>query len=76
MPLNANLGTPPGEYRLRLGVYDDATGQALDVIDAAGAPQGRWAWIEPVVIDDVVVEGPGESTGLRNMKPAWRRASF
>ena len=61
LPLNANLGTPPGEYRLRLGVYDDATGQALDVIDAAGAPQGRWAWIEPVVIDDVVVEGPGEA---------------
>ena len=66
LPLNANLGTPPGEYRLRLGVYDDATGQALDVIDAAGAPQGRWAWIEPVVIDKVVVEGPGEAPASGN----------
>lgn len=54
----ADLGTPPGEYRLRLGVYDAASGQALDVLDAAGAAQGRWAWLEPVVVQGLVTEGP------------------
>ncbi len=64
----AYLGTPPGEYSLRLGVYDDSTGQPLDVLDAAGAPQGRWAWLAPVIANDLVIEGPGgppaESTPL------------
>jgi uncharacterized membrane protein len=55
----ALLGTPPGEYRLRLGVYDDITGQPLDVLDGAGAAQGQWTWLEPVAVDDLVVEGPG-----------------
>ncbi|MCS6844618.1 MAG: hypothetical protein NZ528_09930 [Caldilineales bacterium] len=54
----ADLGTPPGEYRLRLGVYDADSGQALDVLDAAGAPQGRWAWLEPVVAQGLVTDGP------------------
>lgn len=64
----AYLGTPPGEYSLRLGIYDDVTGQPLDVLDAAGVPQGRWAWLAPVIVNDLVVEGPGgppaESTPL------------
>ena len=72
LPLNANIGTPPGEYRLRLGVYDDATGQTLDVIDAAGAPQGRWAWLEPVTVNQLVVEGPGE--GVPAGQPELRMA--
>ena len=72
LPLNASIGTPPGEYRLRLGVYDDATGQALDVIDAAGAPQGRWAWLEPVTVNQLVVEGPGE--GVPAGQPEIRMA--
>lgn len=54
----ADLGTPPGKYRLRLGVYDAASGQALDLLDAAGAAQGRWAWLEPVVVQGLVTEGP------------------
>ena len=64
----AYLGTPPGEFSLRLGVYDDSTGQPLDVLDAAGAPQGRWAWLAPLIATDLVNEGPGgppaESTPL------------
>lgn len=59
LDIPAYLGTPPGEYRLRLGVYDDATSQALDVLDAAGAQQGRWAWLAPVVASGLVVDGPG-----------------
>ncbi|HOG46409.1 MAG TPA: 6-pyruvoyl-tetrahydropterin synthase-related protein [Anaerolineae bacterium] len=31
-------GTPPGDYRLRVGVYGQATGQALQVLE--GAPAG------------------------------------
>lgn len=59
LDLAPERGTPPGEYRLRLGVYDDGTGQALDVVDAAGAAQGRWSWLEPVVATALVAEGPG-----------------
>lgn len=59
LDIPASLGTPPGEYRLRLGVYDADSGQPLDVLDAAGAPQGQWAWLEPVVAGDLVVDGPG-----------------
>lgn len=59
LEIPATLGTPPGDYRLRLGVYDDSTGQPLDVLDAAGAAQGQWAWLEPVVVNDLVVDGPG-----------------
>ncbi|MEI2688548.1 MAG: glycosyltransferase family 39 protein [Anaerolineae bacterium] len=59
LEIPADRGTPPGDYRLRLGVYDAATGQALDVLDEAGAPQGQWAWLAPVVIGDLVTDGPG-----------------
>ncbi len=59
LEIPATLGTPPGEYRLRLGVYDDSTGQPLDVLDAAGAAQGQWTWLEPVVANELVVDGPG-----------------
>lgn len=53
------LGAPPGEYRLRLEVYDAAAGQALDILDAAGAAQGRSAWLEPIVVSALVADGPG-----------------
>lgn len=59
LEIPASLGTPPGEYRLRLGVYDAASGQPLEVLDAASAAQGRWAWLEPVVARELVTEGPG-----------------
>ncbi len=67
----ADQGTPPGEYRLRLGVYDAATGQALDVLDVAGAAQGRWAWLEPVVAQALVVDGPnGPPAGSATLQVA------
>jgi 4-amino-4-deoxy-L-arabinose transferase-like glycosyltransferase len=59
LDIPAALGTPPGEYRLRLGVYDADSGQPLDVLDAAGAAQGQWAWLDPVIANDLVVDGPG-----------------
>ena len=34
------LGTPPGSYRLRVGVYDEETLRSLDVLDEAGNPAG------------------------------------
>lgn len=67
LPLDATPGTPPGAYRLRLSVYDEATGQALDVLDAAGAPQGRWAWLDPVAVDRAV-PGSGAETPASGAK--------
>ncbi len=54
-------GTPPGEYRLRVGVYRVGTPGGLSVLDSSGAPSGitfdmatvsvrrpgAWAWLEP-----------------------------
>ncbi len=34
-------GTPPGDYGLEVGVYAEAEPAGLDVLDEAGAPQGR-----------------------------------
>lgn len=34
-------GTPPGTYYIEAGVYTDETGEELDVLDEAGAPQGH-----------------------------------
>jgi hypothetical protein len=59
LDLPALRGTPPGDYRLRLGVYDAASGQALDLLDEAGAAQGQWAWLAPIVAQDLVTAGPG-----------------
>ncbi|MBC7258203.1 MAG: glycosyltransferase family 39 protein [Chloroflexi bacterium] len=49
-PPPALPGTPPGEYFLEVVVYDEATGEQLDVLDAAGAPQGQSARIGPVPV--------------------------
>ena len=46
--LPADPATPPGAYWLEVTVYDAATGHPLDVLDAAGAPQGAWATVGPV----------------------------
>jgi hypothetical protein len=34
-------GTPPGDYGLDVGVYTEADPAGLDVLDTAGAPQGK-----------------------------------
>jgi hypothetical protein len=59
MDIPADIGTPPGMYRLRLGVYNTATGEALDLLDASGAAQGRWAWLEPIAATALVTDGAG-----------------
>jgi len=39
--LPAAPGTPPGDYRLSVGLYDEADLAGLDVLDEAGNPQGK-----------------------------------
>jgi mannosyltransferase len=41
--LSPRDGTPPGDYGLDLGVYTQADPVGLDVLDQAGAPQGKRA---------------------------------
>ncbi|MCB0203917.1 MAG: glycosyltransferase family 39 protein [Anaerolineae bacterium] len=55
----AELGTPPGNYRLRLGVYDAGTSEPLTILDSAGAALGSWTWLDPIVTDGLVTDGPG-----------------
>lgn len=43
-------GTPPGDYYLEVVVYDEKTKEWLDVLDAAGAPQGQSGRIGPVPV--------------------------
>lgn len=43
-------GTPPGDYYLEVVVYDEKTKERLDVLDAAGAPQGQSGRIGPVPV--------------------------
>jgi uncharacterized membrane protein len=41
-------GTPPGDYGLEIGVYTEEDPVGLDVIDMAGAPQGKRAMLGAV----------------------------
>jgi hypothetical protein len=54
LPLPASPGTPPGEYRLWLSLYDEADSRPLELLDSAGAPQGVWAVLEPARVDALV----------------------
>ncbi|MGC8825430.1 MAG: hypothetical protein ACP5TV_00325, partial [Anaerolineae bacterium] len=45
--LPARLGTPPGSYALEIRVYRAGQSTALDVLDAAGSPQGQAAYLGP-----------------------------
>ncbi len=42
--------TPPGEYRLKVGLYAAESGLALEVLDPSGAPQGTAVTLGPVSI--------------------------
>ena len=50
----ADPGTPPGDYWLEIGIYEEATARALDVLDASSAPQGRRAMVGPVKLEHAV----------------------
>jgi mannosyltransferase len=41
-------GSPPGDYGLEVGVYTEADPVGLDVLDSAGAPQGKRAMLGAV----------------------------
>jgi hypothetical protein len=43
-------GTPPGEYGLGVVVYELASGQRLQIYDAAGSPLGDTAIVTPITV--------------------------
>jgi len=45
------VGTPPGDYGLEVGVYIEEDPEGLDVLDLAGAPQGKRAMLGAVRLD-------------------------
>lgn len=57
-------GTPPGEYRLRVGVYRVGTPGGLDVLDANGAPSGTT--FDAAIIQ---VQRPGRISRVRSAAP-------
>ena len=73
IPLAA--GTPPGEYRLRVGVYRVGAPSGLNILDANGAPAGTsldmaavmvkrpgsFLWIRP----QLAVPRPGQTSGAQ-----------
>ena len=54
-------GAPPGKYRLFLSLYDPQSLQALDVLDAMGAPQGKQAFLGEVEVRELKAFVPGEA---------------
>ena len=52
-------GTPPGDYGLEIGVYTEDDLEGLDVLDLAGAPQGKRAMLGAVRLSVPAVP-PGE----------------
>ena len=50
-------GTPPGDYGLEVSVYSEENLEGLDILDLAGAPQGRRAMLGAVRLSVPAVEG-------------------
>lgn len=57
-------GAPPGQYQLRLRVYVDG-GPTLEVLDAAGAPQGQAIFLAPVRVSALVPVTDAPATLVR-----------
>ncbi len=57
-------GAPPGKYRLFLSFYDPQSLQALDVLDAMGAPQGKQAFLGEVEVRELKPLAPGQALPL------------
>ena len=49
-------GTPPGDYGLEIGVYTEEDLEGLDLLDDAGAPQGKRAMLGAVRLSVPAVE--------------------
>jgi 4-amino-4-deoxy-L-arabinose transferase-like glycosyltransferase len=61
-------GSPPGDYGLEVGVYTEADPEGLDLLDEAGAPQGKRAVLgdvrlpgSPITPDQLDVPHPGRT---------------
>jgi hypothetical protein len=64
--------TPPGEYRVEVGLYDAETGQRLTAPD--GATQ---IWLEPVVVERPAAPAPGAALGMEHSADAkWGALSL
>jgi hypothetical protein len=57
--------TPPGQYRLEVGLYDPETGQRL--LTPEGASQ---VWLEPLSIDRPPSPAPPEALGMQHFRDA------
>jgi len=47
-----DIGTPPGEYELAIGLYTEENPAGLDILDVAGAPMGKTQVIGKVVLTE------------------------
>ncbi len=63
-------GTPPGRYRLYIGLYSAGNPQGLDVLDAQGAPQGKRAFVGEVEVTRLRRPRPGEGYPVKPMLKA------
>ncbi|RME49247.1 MAG: hypothetical protein D6796_05220, partial [Caldilineae bacterium] len=66
-PLPFLPGAPPGEYWLEVG-WLTPTGEGVDVLDAAGNPQGRTVRLGPVRLAKPV----GGATAAAGKEPLWQ----
>ena len=57
--------TPPGDYRVEVGMYDAETGRRLAAPD--GATQ---VWLEPLVVGRPLVPAPGAALGMQHARGA------
>jgi mannosyltransferase len=63
-PIPALPGTPPGTYELAAGLYSEKAPQGLDVLDSAGAPQGKRALLGPITLERSVQQGSLPELGI------------
>lgn len=63
------VGSPPGTYTLKVAIYDPATGQRVDHLDAAGAPQGADAVVGTIAVVSPRTPPTVEQLGSAAMEP-------
>jgi len=63
-------GTPPGSYRLELGLYRLESGEWLDVLDEAGTPQGVEKLLGEVSVSMASVPPPEEALFIQHPRAA------
>jgi hypothetical protein len=74
------LGTPPGRYRVVVGVYRLADVRALDVLDELGRPHGQTLQLAPVTITRATTSATGDPTlpgpGAGQLAPGIELAGY